>query len=316
MRIVFMGTPEYAVASLERLIASKHEVVGVFTQPDRPHGRKGNLRQPPAKVLALSHQIPVFQPERIGREGLPMLLALAPDLCVTAAFGQILSQEILDVPPQGTVNVHASLLPAYRGSSPIHWAIIKGEKQTGVTTMMTDRGIDTGDILLQRKTDIGPMETAGELTDRLASLGADLLMETLEQIEQGKCQRAPQDNSRMSYYPMLTKQLGAIDWALPATEIANLVRGLNPWPGAFSDSPHGVMKIHLANAEKTDAFEAEPGQVLVSDPKEGLVIATGEGALRLVSIQMPGGKAMDPKVYLLGHPLPVGSMMRKEEAGA
>lgn len=182
--------------------------------------------------------------------------------------------------------------------------------------MMTDRGIDTGDILLQRKTDIGPMETAGELTDRLASLGADLLMETLEQIEQGKCQRAPQDNSRMSYYPMLTKQLGAIDWALPATEIANLVRGLNPWPGAFSDSPHGVMKIHLANAEKTDAFEAEPGQVLVSDPKEGLVIATGEGALRLVSIQMPGGKAMDPKVYLLGHPLPVGSMMRKEEAGA
>lgn len=311
MRVVFMGTPEYAAASLEALIDAGHEVAGVFTQPDKPKGRGGKVLASPVKELAQRHDIPVFQPRRIRLEGVEALRELAPDVCVTAAFGQILSQELLDIPRLGTVNVHASLLPKYRGSSPVHWAIMEGETKTGVTTMMTDAGIDTGDILMQAETEIRPGETAGELTDRLALMGADLLVKTLEVLEAGNCPRRPQDDSLMSYYPMLTRESGAIDWRLPASQIVNRVHGLNPWPSAYSLSPWGVLKFHQAGVEEG---AGKPGEILASDPKNGLLVAAGEGAVRVLSMQAPGGKAMASADYLRGHPLPPGALMMNGEA--
>ena len=213
MRIVFMGTPEFAVPSLKALIESGYPVAGVFCQPDRPVGRGKKLAVGPVKALALERGIPVFQPERIKRpEGVKMLLDLAPDLVVTAAFGQILSREILDIPPMGTVNVHASLLPRHRGAAPINWCIMMGEKVSGVTTMYTDVGLDTGDMLLKRETPIGEMETAGELSERLSHLGAELLIETLQKIQDGTCPRTPQDQESASYEGMLSwaKSIGAV----------------------------------------------------------------------------------------------------------
>ena len=311
MRIVFMGTPDYAATSLTALIEAGHQVVGVFTQPDKPKGRGGKVQEPPVKTLAREHGIPVCQPRRIRTEGVEALKTLAPDLCVTAAFGQILSQEILDIPPLGTVNVHASLLPKYRGSSPVHWAIVEGESVTGITTMMTDAGIDTGDILLQASLAIKPGETAGELTDRLAALGAGLLLKTLKAIGEGKCPRTPQDEQEMSYFPLLTRETGAIDWREPASGIVNRIHGLNPWPSAFSPSPWGQMKLHRAEAAEGSG---RPGQILVANPKEGLVVAAGEGAVRLTSIQAAGGRAMAPSDFLRGHPLPDGAEQMSGEA--
>lgn len=304
MRIVFMGTPEYAAVSLQALLGAGYEVAAVFTQPDKPRGRGGKVAAPPVKTLAESHGIPVYQPRRIREEGAAALRGLAPDLCVTAAFGQILSQEILDIPRLGTVNVHASLLPGYRGSSPVHWAIMNGEKKTGITTMMTDAGIDTGDILLQAETEILPGETAGELTLRLAEIGAGLLLDTVKALEKGDCPRTPQDESQMSYYPLLTRELGRIDWAAPARDIVNRIHGLNPWPSAFSISPWGQLKLHLAEEAGGKGL---PGEILLASPKEALVIASGEGAVRIKSMQAPGGKAMAPEDFLRGHPLPVGA---------
>lgn len=311
MRIVFMGTPEYAAVSLRALLDKGYQVAGVFTQPDKPKGRGGKVIAPPVKLLAESRGIPVYQPRRIRQDGVEALRALAPDLCVTAAFGQILSQEILDIPRLGTVNVHASLLPGYRGSSPVHWAILKGERKTGVTTMMTDAGIDTGDILMQAETDIRPGETAGELTGRLAEMGAALLLKTIRALEAGKLPRRAQEESQMSYYPMLTREMGEIDWRQPAPGIVSRIHGLNPWPSAFSNSPWGQVKFHLAEEAPGGG---EPGEILTASPKEGLVIAAGTGAVRILSMQAPGGKAMTPADYLRGHPLPPGRRRMKEEA--
>lgn len=312
MRIVFMGTPEYAAINLQALINAGCQVAGVFTQPDRPKGRGGRIVLSPAKQLALRNNIPVFQPKRIRKEGLEDLKALKPDLCVTAAFGQILSEEILGVPPLGTVNVHASLLPKLRGSSPANWAIIKGETVTGVTTMMTDKGIDTGDILLQEEVAIQPDETAGELTIRLAHAGAALLQETLIRLEAGNCPRARQNEADMTYYPLLTKKTGEIKWQQPAADIVNLVRGVNPWPGASTLSPWGQLKILSGQAERTDS-EAASGTILVSDARGGLLVKTGDGALRINLLQIPGGKAMDSRDFLRGHPLDKPGMMNNEE---
>ena len=314
MRIVFMGTPEYAARSLKALLDEGYEVTGVFTQPDRPKGRGGKVTMPPVKELAKKHGIPVVQPRRIRLEGLEALKAFRPDICVTAAFGQILSEEILSVPPMGTVNVHASLLPKYRGSSPVNWAIIQGERSTGVTTMLTEKGIDTGDILLQRETPIFPEETAGELTARLADMGAELLIETLRLIGEGRCPRRKQVEQEMSYYPMLRHDTGAIDWNLPAKRIADLARGLNPWPGAYAQSPWGTMKILKATAENT-ASPAVPGAILRADSQEGLLIKTGEDALRVRLLQIPGGKAMTPEEFLRGHPIPEDGQMRNGVRG-
>ena len=309
MRIVFMGTPEFAVPSLRALCEHGYEVAGVFTQPDRPRGRGNRLSPSPVKEYALSQGIPVFQPEKIRRDGVDDLRALAPDLCVTAAFGQILSQEILDIPPMGSVNVHASLLPRHRGSAPINWAILQGDRQAGVTTMMMARGIDTGDMLLAAATDILPGETAGELTLRLSGIGASLLLDTLRGMADGSVKPIPQDEAQMTYDPMLTKQMGIIDWTEPAQAIVNRIHGLNPWPGCSTAIQGGRMKLLRA---KVAGGSGAPGEILSADVKDGLVIACGEGAVEIVQLQAPGGKPMGARDYLRGHALTVGTVLKED----
>ena len=306
MRIVFMGTPEFAVPSLEKLTAEGYEVAGVFTQPDRPKGRGNRLTPSPVKECALRHGIPVFQPEKIRRDGAEDLRRLAPDLCVTAAFGQILSQEILDIPPLGNINVHASLLPRHRGSAPIAHAIMQGDRTAGVTTMMMDRGIDTGDMLLRAETEIGETETCGELTERLSLLGAELLAETLRKLEKGELERRPQDESRMTYDPMLTKEMGEADFTLPAGRVKGLINGLNPWPCV--SVPFGEGRLKLMRAAFAEG-KGKPGEVLAADPKSGLIIACGEGAVRILELQAPGGKKMKAEDYLRGHGIPRGTAL-------
>ena len=306
MRIVFMGTPDFAVPSLQALLDNGYNVVGVFCQPDRPKGRGKKLTACPVKELALSAGIPVFQPERIKRaEGVQMLKSCAPDLCVTAAFGQLLSQEILDIPPLGTVNVHSSLLPKHRGSAPINWAIIKGDSVTGVTTMFTDIGMDTGDMLLRRETPIGDTENAGGLSDRLAVMGAELLVETLRALEAGTLVRTPQNPEKATYEPKMDKALGMIDWTKSAKEIDWLVRGTTPWPGAYTALGDGNMKVFEVRVcgNKTNAA---PGTVLAADAKAGLVVACGDAQLELTQIQMPGAKRMAARDYLRGHGIETG----------
>ena len=312
MRIVFMGTPDFAVPSLRALLDGGYNVVGVFCQPDRPKGRGHKLAPCPVKEVALEAGIPVFQPERPKRaEGVEMLKSCAPDLCVTAAFGQLLSQEILDIPPLGTVNVHSSLLPKHRGSAPINWSIIKGDKVTGVSTMFTDIGMDTGDMLLMRETPIGEKETAGELSDRLAVMGAQLLVETLKALEAGTLVRTPQNPDEATYEPKMDKELGRIDWAKPAAEIDCLVRGTTPWPGAFTTVGEGTMKVFEVRVcgDKTDAA---PGTVLAADAKVGLVVACGDAQLELTQIQMPGAKRMNAKDYLRGHSIDTGVCLGRD----
>ena len=311
MRIVFMGTPDFAVPSLRALLDHGYNVVGVFCQPDRPKGRGHKLAACLVKELAVERGIPVFQPERIKRaEGVEMLKSCAPDLCVTAAFGQLLSQEILDIPPMGTVNVHSSLLPKHRGSAPINWAIIGGDRVIGVSTMFTDIGMDTGDILLTRETPIGDTENAGELSDRLADMGAALLIETLEALENGTLTRIPQNPDEATYEPKMDKELGRIDWGKSAREIDCLVRGTTPWPGAYTAMGEGNMKVFAVRVcgEKADAA---PGTVLAADAKAGLVVACGDAQLELTQIQMPGAKRMNAKDYLRGHEIETGVCLGK-----
>ena len=310
MRIVFMGTPEFAVPSLKALCDNGYDVVGVFTQPDRPKGRGNKVIASPVKQVAVEKGIPVFQPQRIRRDGVEDLKSLAPDLCVTAAFGQILSQEILDIPKLGTINVHASLLPRHRGSAPINWAILQGDETVGVTTMMTDKGIDTGDMLLKAETPYIKGETAGELTVRMADLGAELLIETLKKLEDGTLVRTPQDHENMTYDPMLTKEMGVIDWTHAAKEIVDRIHGLNPWPGCSTAIPGGRLKLLRAEVAEGDG---QPGEIIAADPKKGLIIAAGEGAVSVIQLQAPGGKPMNSKDYLRGHPMTVGSVLKEED---
>ena len=314
MRVVFMGTPEFAVPSFRALIDNGYEVAGVFTQPDRPAGRGHKLAPCPVKIEAERAGIPVFQLKKIrSDEGVLALESLKPDVCVTAAFGQILSQRVLDIPSIGTVNVHASLLPAYRGSAPVNWCIVEGETKTGVTTMMTDKGIDTGDILLQRETDIAPEETAGQLLTRLSEIGAALLIETLKKIEAGTCPRVVQDAVRASYFPMLKKELGLIDFRMSAQKVSNLIRGLNPWPGAFAYLPEGVLKIHLARPAVFQS-DAKPGKIVEASTKKGLIIACGEGAIEVLEMQAPNARRMAAKAYLAGKKLPEGLVLNGGQA--
>ena len=305
MRIVFMGTPEFAVPSLKALLDAGHGVVGVFTQPDRPVGRGHKLAACPVKKLAVERGVPVYQFERLrNEEGLACLRALAPDIVVTAAFGQILSQALLDVPKMGTVNVHASLLPAYRGAAPINWCILNGETKTGVTTMLTDAGVDTGAMLLRRETDIGEVETAAELSVRLSQLGAELLIETLKGYIAGEIAPTPQDERLASRQPMLKKEMGLIDWTRSAKEIACQARGLDPWPSAYTDYLGGTLKIYRARPVEG---EGDPGTVLRSSAKEGLFVACGEGALEVLEMQAPGGKRMSARAYLAGKKIEPGT---------
>ena len=305
-----MGTPAFAVPSLRALAEDgRYDIVGVVTQPDRPAGRGNRLTACPVKQYALEAGLPVYQFERIRRpEGVAKMKELAPDVCVTAAFGQILTQELLDIPVHGTVNVHASLLPKYRGSAPINWCVLMGETETGVTLMRTDAGIDTGDMLRSVSTPIGALETAGELTERLSELGAKLLADTLPDYLEGKVAPVPQDAEQASYQPMLDKAMGEIDWTRTAREIACRVRGLNPWPCAYTDLGDGRLKVYLAQAVD-GASDAAPGTVIASGPKEGLVVQCGDGALEILEMQAPGGKRMAAKAYLMGKRIEVGTVL-------
>ena len=304
MRIVFMGTPQFAVPALEALIALKDaEVVGVFTQPDRPKGRGNKLAASPVKETALKAGIPVFQPERIRKTGVEDLRNLKPDLCVTAAFGQILSQEILDIPPMGNINVHASLLPKHRGSAPIAHAIMAGDRKAGVTTMMMDAGIDTGDMLLKAETEIGESETCAELTERLSRIGAELLIRTIEEMKAGTLRRVPQNEAEMTYDPMLTKEMGIPDFTADADKVRGQINGLNPWPCV--SVPLGEDRLKLLRAVTAEG-SGEAGSVIAADPKNGLVIACGNGAVRILEVQAPGGKRMRAEDYLRGHGMDTG----------
>ena len=304
-----MGTPDFAVPSLKALMENGYNVVGVFCQPDRPKGRGHKLAACPVKELA-QQSIPVFQPERIKRpEGVEMLKALKPDLCVTAAFGQLLSQEILDIPRLGTINVHSSLLPKHRGSAPINWSVIMGDTVTGVTTMFTDKGMDTGDILLMRETPIGEKETAGELSDRLAQMGAELLIETIRALEAGTLTRIPQDHDAATYEPKMDKELGRIDWSKSARVIDCLVRGTTPWPGAFTTL--GDQTIKVFELEIKGAATGEPGEIIAADAKNGLIVSCGDHDVELKQIQMPGAKRMNAKDYLRGHDMDTGVCLGK-----
>ncbi|MEG0997142.1 MAG: methionyl-tRNA formyltransferase, partial [Clostridia bacterium] len=267
LRIVFMGTPDFSVPSLEALIDAGYEVVGVFTQPDRPKGRGGKVQRSPVKECALAHGIPVCQPLKIRVDGLQPLRDWKPDLCVTAAFGQILSQQVLDVPSIGTVNVHSSLLPRHRGAAPVQWAILQGDKLSGVTTMFTDAGIDTGDMLLRREIPIEEEETAGELTRKLSQIGAELLLETLRRIEAGDCPREKQQESESTYETKVTKELGLLRFEEGTTQCLNRVRAMEPWPCAYVDTAAGMLKVWRARAVGENGG-APSGTVLCAGGKE------------------------------------------------
>ena len=300
MRIAFLGTPEFACPSLSALIA-RGDTLCVFTQPDRPVGRKAILTPPPVKALALAHGIPVFQFERIkSDEGIKALSEFSPDLCVTAAFGQLLSRRNLAIPKHGTINVHGSLLPKYRGASPIQSAIIQGESVTGVTTMLTDIGMDTGDMLLQRETAIGPDETYEQLSDRLAILGAELLTETLDRLKAGTLTRTPQNPADATICHMLTKEDGRIDFTRPAQAVHNLVRGTNPWPSAFAMLDGEPLKIW--ETKQTDLFfDAEVGTLHGENGR--LYVRCADAMLEIVTLQQSGKKRMPADLFLRGCPL-------------
>ena len=311
MRIVFMGTPDFAVPSLKALISAGYDIAGVFTQPDRPKGRGNRLTPSPVKAAALEAGIPVFQPERIRKTGVEDLRRLKPDLCVTAAFGQILSQEILNIAPLGNINVHASLLPRHRGAAPIAYALKDGDTKTGVTTMWMDAGIDTGDILLQAETDVQETETCGELTQRLSRTGAELLIRTLNELEAGTLISRKQDETLMTYDPMLNKSMGIADFTQNARLVKGLINGMNPWPCVTVPAENGRLK--LLRAAVTDGA-GEPGTILSADARNGLIIACGTGAVRVIEIQAPGGKPMKSEDYLRGHSLPAGMNLKEDNA--
>ena len=305
MRIVFMGTPDFAVPCLERLLADGHQVAGVFTQPDKPKGRGHHLQPPPVKELALARGLPVYQPATL-RDGqaLETLRALAPQLAVVVAYGKILPPALLAVPPLGCINVHGSLLPRWRGAAPIQWSVLSGDQQAGVTTMYLAEGMDTGDMILRRSTPVGPQETSGQLYERLAELGAQLLGETVELIAQGRAPRTPQQEEEATYAPMLTKELAAIDFMKPAAQVHNLVRGMNPWPVAHTLLEGQPLKVYAARWAKGSGA---PGQVLESRGR--LVVACGQGAVELLELQAQGKKRMAAADYLRGHPLAPGTVL-------
>ena len=303
MRVVFMGTPDIAATCLKKILADGFDVVGVYTQPDRPKGRHMKLVASPVKEVAAAAGIPVFQPEHFREEEtVTELRELKPDICAVVAYGRILPQKVLDVPPLGCINIHASLLPKYRGSAPYQWAVLDGRAQTGVTAMYLCREMDAGDIIDVSKTPIGENETAGELLDRLAVLGAELLSKTLRRFEGGKVPAVPQNEAEVSYAPMLDKSICPIDWTKTAQQVHNHVRGLHPWPVATMELQGKTVKVH---ATRVVEGSGRPGEIL-GLTKTGLRIACGEGAVEILSLQAEGGKRMAAPDYFRGHPLERG----------
>lgn len=304
MRILFMGTPEFAVASLKRLVEDGHQVCGVFTQPDKPKNRGHKLTFSPVKEYALTENLEVYQPLKMrDGEALGIVERLAPELIVVAAYGKILPEEILNAPKYGSINVHSSLLPKYRGAAPINWAILNGETETGVSIMYMAKELDAGDIILQKRIPIGTEENAQELTVRLAELGAEALSETVAALADGTAVRTPQDESRQTYASMLSKEMSPIDWTRSAHEISCQVRGLIPWPCATTDVISGEAIKLYAVTETGETVSARPG-VIVAAGKQGIDIACGDGKmLRVRELQAQGGKRMTAAAYLLGHPI-------------
>ena len=300
MRVVFMGTPDIAATCLKKILADCFEVVGVYTQPDRPKGRGMKLVASPVKEVALAHDLPVFQPENFREEEtVEQLRSLKPDICAVVAYGRILPQKVLDVPTYGCINIHASVLPKYRGSAPYQWAVLDGLAETGVTAMYLCREMDAGDIIDVSKTPIGENETAGELLDRLAVLGADLLSKTLTRFESGKVEAAPQNPAEVCFAPMLDKTMCPIDWTKTARQVHNHVRGLHPWPVATMELQGKTFKVHETRVVEGNGA---PGKIL-GLTKTGLRIACGEGAVEILSLQAEGGKRMAAPDYFRGHPL-------------
>lgn len=299
MRVIFMGTPDFAVPSLQKLIDRGDYICAVFTQPDKPKGRGHKLQAPPVKELALQHNIPVYQPQTLRDETVQeQICGLAPEAIIVAAYGKLLPKAVLDTPKLGCINVHGSLLPKYRGAAPIQWSVINGDKTAGVTTMYMGEGMDTGDMLLKAETPVGEEETAGELFDRLMLLGAELLGETLDKLEKGELERVPQNEAEATHAPMLSKELSKIDWNRSAKEIHNLIRGLNPWPCAFSMLDGKRIKL-LASRIVDGSGAAGTLTVINGD----LAVFCGKGAILLTELQTENGKRMSGKEYLLGHPL-------------
>lgn len=301
MKVVFLGTPDFAVKALEAINNSKHQILAVVTQPDRPFGRKAVITPCAVKQKAIELGLKTLSYEKIRLEGVEDLKALNPDIMVTCAFGQILSSEILNIAKHGVINIHASLLPKYRGSAPIQYSVINGDKKTGVTIMQTDVGVDTGDILMQKEIDILPDETAGELFERLSLLGAEIIIKALDDIESGNITFTPQNETLATHVKMLSKKDGEIDFSKPAIEIKNLVRGLNPWPIAYTYFGDKTLKVYKA---EVSPLKGNVGEVLSLD--NGITIGAGENSITLLEVQLEGSKKMPAKDFLLGHKISVG----------
>jgi len=307
LKIVFMGTPDFAVASLEACLVN-HDVVAVFTQPDKPKGRGKKMAPPAVKVKAEEHGIEVYQPLKLKtQENVDLLRSLAPDLIVVVAYGQILSKEILDIPPKGCINVHASLLPKFRGASPINWAIVQGEKVTGVTTMYMDVGLDTGDMIEKVEVDITPEMNAGELHDILMSKGGDVLKSTLTLIDEDLAPRTVQEDSLSSYAPLLDKTTGIIDWSNNVQNIVDQIRGLNPWPVAVTSFEGNKMKIFSA-VPGENVTKGQLGEILEVN-KSGLYVQAKDGIVNVQVLQFPNSKRMHISQYILGHEVPCGIIL-------
>jgi methionyl-tRNA formyltransferase len=308
MRIVFMGTPEFAVPSLEALLKSEDQIVGIVTQPDRPKGRGHELASPPVKLVAQRAGIPFLQPLKIRTpDFLEALAAWKPDLIAVTAFGRILHAPILNLPPMGCVNVHGSLLPKYRGAAPVQWAVINGETETGITTMLMDEGMDTGPMLLQERIPILPDDTAGSLAPRLAEVGGRLLVETIRRLKAGAIAPCAQDHAQATMAPLLKKEDGIIDWAGSAQAIVNRVRGMSPWPGAYTFHGQDRWNIWKAAAVQEPA-QGQPGTILIG-AKQSLKVATGNGVLELLEIQTANSKRMSVGQFLAGHRISPGEIL-------
>lgn len=328
MRIVFMGTPDFAVNTLESLIGAGHEIELVVTQPDKTKGRGKKLVFSPVKETAIAHDIPVAQPVKVKeQEFVDRLQAIEPDVIVVVAFGQILPESILNLPRYGCINVHASLLPSYRGAAPIQWAVIDGLSETGVTTMYMDKGLDTGDIIDQKIIEIAPDETGGSLFDKLAVLGGELIVETLEKLADGTASRIKQDDSKANYAKMLNKEMGLLDFTKDADELERLIRGLNPWPSAYTRLDGKLLKIFeseviseeaaselvnkmsLDGEDKVGACDSSPESIIgtvIAVDKKSFTIKCGKGALRVKNLQIEGKKRMDTSAFLLGYQISAG----------
>ena len=309
MRVIFMGTPDFAVPSLEALL-TKHEVVLVVTQPDKPKGRGKTMVPTPVKACALEHGIPVLQPEKVKEpEFVEQLRSYEPDLIAVTAFGQILSEPILEMPKYGCINVHGSLLPKYRGAAPMQWSIIDGEKVTGITTMYMAKGLDSGDMLLKAEVEITDEDTFATIHDKMAVTGANLLLDTLDQLEAGTLERIPQDHDAATYAPMITKETGHIDWSKNRQDIINLIRGLNPVPAAYTIYEEEVLKIFGAVISDVQVDGAANGEI-VAVVKKGFVVKCGDGCLLITEVQARGGKRIMTDAYLRGHAMKEGILLQ------